>query len=59
MFKIILQNVTADKQTPSWLTPENLTQLNDIKDFIENLLVNTREKRRLGAGKEERQRNGK
>ena len=43
--------MTEDKQTPSWLTPENLTQLNEIKNFIERLLVNTVEKRRLAAGR--------
>ena len=48
------QNVTADKQPPAWLTPENLTQLNHIKDFIEKLLVNSEEKRRLAAGERER-----
>ena len=48
------QNVTTDKQPPAWLTPENLTQLNHIKDFIEKLLVNSEEKRRLAAGERER-----
>ena len=44
------QNVTVDKQAPSWLTPGNLTQLNTIKDFIERLLFNSVEKKRIAAG---------
>ena len=50
---IAAQNVTIDKYSPSWLTSEDLMHLNRIKDFIENLLVNTMEKRRLAAGDHE------
>ena len=42
--------MTEGKETPEWLTPENLTQLNHLADFTMKLMYNTKEKKRITAG---------
>ena len=46
-----LQNITDGKDVPSWLTPQNLTQLNKLADIVMWFRFNSVAKLRIAAGK--------
>ena len=47
---MFIQNATDDKQPPSWLTTQNLTELGQLADFTMKLMFNSVAKKRITAG---------